>query len=262
MRARRADPHTLAGPYALHALPPREQARFERHLAACETCREEVRGLRETAARLAAATAAAPADRLRERVMAEVARTRQVPPRPADARQTAGPWRGRLRWAAVSTRWLRAGRRPWFRPVAVTLAAACLAVLALSATVAVTASHQLNQERASDHMLTAVLTAPDATWMRARVHGGGAATVVMSHRMGALVFSSAGLPVPPAGDAYELWLMGPDGGRSVGMLHPAHGMIAPMIATGLRAGDRVELTVEPSGGASHPTSRPLLWLAL
>jgi len=261
MRPRRADPHTLAGPYALGALPPREQGRFERHLAACESCADEVRGLRETTARLAAATARQPPDRLRERVLAEVARTRQLPPEPA-ARTAAGPWHGRLRWARLTGRWLRAGRRPWFRPVAVALAAACLAVVAVSASVAVTASRQLNQEQASNHVLAAVLTAPDATMMSAPVRGGGTATVVMSHRMRTLAFSSAGLPAPPAGDAYELWLMGPDGDRPVGMLHPAHGMTSPMIATGLRAGDRVELTVEPAGGAGQPTTRPLLLLAL
>lgn len=261
MRPRRADPHTLAGPYALGALPPREQARFERHLAACESCADEVRGLRETTARLAAATARPPSAQLRDRVLAEVSRTRQLPPEPVTV-GTTWRWRSRLRWAGLTGRWLRAGRRPWLRPVAVTLAAACLAAVAVSASVAVTASRQLNQEQARDHLLAAVLTAPDATMMSAPVHGGGTATVVMSHQMRALAFSSAGLPAPPAGDAYELWLMGPDGDHSVGMLHPAHGMTMPVIATGLRSGDRVELTVEPAAGAGQPTTRPLLLLAL
>jgi hypothetical protein len=37
---------------------------------------------------------------------------------------------------------------------------------------------------------------------------------------------------------------------------PTHGMTSPVIATGLRAGDEIELTVEPSGGAPAPTTSP------
>ena len=43
---------------------------------------------------------------------------------------------------------------------------------------------------------------------------------------------------------------------------PAHGMTSPVIATGIRAGDMVELTVEPAGGASRPTTVPILRLSL
>jgi anti-sigma-K factor RskA len=123
--------------------------------------------------------------------------------------------------------------------------------------------HRLNQAQNREHMLAAVLTAPDAKMMSATVTGGGTATVVMSHRQRALAFSSAGLPSLPAGKAYELWLMGPPGARSAAMLpRPAHGMTSPVIATGLRSGDIVELTVEPSGGAAHPSGRPILVLVL
>jgi hypothetical protein len=99
--------------------------------------------------------------------------------------------------------------------------------------------------------------------MTAPVAGGGTATVVMSHQERALAFSSAGLPKLPPGRGYELWLMGPSGGRPAAMLpRPAHGMTAPVIATGLRAGDMVELTVEPAVGAPRPTTAPILRLSL
>jgi hypothetical protein len=127
----------------------------------------------------------------------------------------------------------------------------------------VVTQHRLSQAQASDHMLAAVLTAPDAKLMNAPVTGGGTATIVMSHTMHALAFSSAGLPRLPAGDAYELWLMGPSGNRPAAMLpRPAHAMTSPVIATGLRGGDMVVLTVEPSGGASRPTTAPILRLGL
>ena len=51
------DWHVLTGSYALDALPDPEQEEFERHLQHCPSCEAEVRGLRETAARLAMARA-------------------------------------------------------------------------------------------------------------------------------------------------------------------------------------------------------------
>ena len=263
MASRRADLHTLAGPYALNALPPGDRARFERHLAACEGCAQEVRGLQETAARMAAAAAVPPPDRLRDRVLAEAARTRQLPPVPVGpgAAGTRWPWRS-PRAAAVRRR-LRAPWPRWARPAALALTAAFAAAAIAFGFVALGTQRSLSQAQARDHMLAAVMTAPDAKMMSASVTGGGTATVVMSHRERALAFSSAGLPSLPAGQGYELWLMGPSGGRAAAILpRPAHGMTSPVIATGIRAGDMVELTVEPAGGASRPTTVPILRLSL
>ena len=63
-----------------------------------------MRGLQETAARLAAAAAAAPPARMRERVLAEAARTRQLPPARdrAGRRAVARPLGGAARWRARS----------------------------------------------------------------------------------------------------------------------------------------------------------------
>jgi anti-sigma-K factor RskA len=260
MTSRRADLHTLAGPYVLSALPPGERARFERHLAACDACAQEVRELRETTARLAAAAAVPPAARLRERVLTEAARTRQLPPVTAGPAPPGARWPWRARRAA---RRLRAGRPWWARP-AVVIASAALAAAAIAfGVLALDAQHSLSRAQAREHMLAAVLTAPDARMMTAPVTGGGTATVVMSHRMHALAFSSAGLPALPPSRGYELWLMGPSGGRPAAMLpRPAHGMTSPVIATGIRPGDMVELTVEPAGGAPRPTTAPVLRLGL
>ena len=262
MTSRRADLHTLAGPYALNALPPGDRARFERHLAACDACAQEVRGLQETAAQLAEAAAVPPPGRLRDRVLAEAARTRQLPPVPAGPGATGTRWPWRSRRPAAARR-VRSGRPSWLRPVAVAVSAAFAAAAVGFGFVALDTQHSLSQAQARDHMLAAVLTAPDAKMMSAPVTGGGSATVVMSHREHALAFTSAGLPRLPAGQRYELWLTGPSGGRSAAMLpRPAHGMTSPVIATGIRAGDMVELTVEPAGGAPRPTTAPILRLAL
>jgi anti-sigma-K factor RskA len=260
MARRRTDPHTLAGPYALNALPPRDRDRFERHLTSCPACADEVRGLRETAGMLAAATAVRPPPPLRERVLAEVARTRQLPPATAGASRR---WPWDTLWAAGVRRRAQAARQPWSRPLVVAMSAVLLVAAVVFGSMALNAQNRLSQAQARDHMLAAVLTAPGAKMMTAQVTGGGTATIVMSDTVHALAFSSAGLPGLPAGKAYELWLMGPPGARSAAMLpRPTHGMTSPVIATGLRAGDTIELTVEPAGGAPSPTTTPLLLMPL
>jgi anti-sigma-K factor RskA len=53
--------------------------------------------------------------------------------------------------------------------------------------------------------------------------------------------------------------MGPPRTRSAGLIPlAAEGRTAPLLAAGLRAGDRVGVTVEPAGGTSQPTTTPIL----
>ena len=63
MRLQRHDLHTLTGSYALDALQGEELDEFERHLNHCSSCATEIRGLRETAARLSMAAAEPPRPR-------------------------------------------------------------------------------------------------------------------------------------------------------------------------------------------------------
>src|SRR5688500_12449230 len=96
-----ADVHALAGAYALDALPSDERAFFERHLAMCEACRNEVAELTETAARLGSAAAVAPPPALRDRVLAAANVTRQLPPEPEPSVTSVSAWRqGPTRWLA------------------------------------------------------------------------------------------------------------------------------------------------------------------
>jgi anti-sigma-K factor RskA len=126
-----------------------------------------------------------------------------------------------------------------------------------------TMRQQLSQAQASSQQVAAVLTARDATMMTGTVRGGGTVTIVMSHSMHALVFTAAGLRALPASRGYELWLIGSAGDRPVGMFPRASDhMVGPVIASGLRPGDHLALTVEPAGGTSGPTSPMMLDLAL
>ncbi len=255
MRLRRSELHTLAGAYALDALTKADRARFERHLASCRACAREQPELRDATAHLAGAVAAAPPTELVERVIAAAARTRQLPPAtgPAPAR------RGCLTHQGGNA------RRPSVRPrrLALALAAVFLAAAAASGAIALTAEHNLGAAQQNAHAIAEVLNAPDAIMLTSRVKAGGAATVVMSHHDHALVFTTAGLPPLPGSQRYQLWLMGPHGDRSAGLLPAPHsGMTSPVIATGLAVGDWVGLTVEPASGSPRPTSKPILMLSL
>ena len=254
---RRSDLHTLAGAYTMDAVPPSERAAFERHLASCEPCRQEVRGLREATAALAAATAVQPSAAFREATLRAAAQTRQLPP--ADAAPTP-PWRALRRQGR--------GLRGWRPRLGVALAGAVACVLAVAAIVAGISAYgmhsRLDQDQGHDHAVAMVLGAPDAKMMSASVTTGGTATVVMSHRERALVFTAADLRVLPSSESYELWLMGPAGNKPAGMISMSGNgkMAGPMVVSGLSAGDRIGVTVEPAGGSSHPTTPPVVVIAL
>jgi anti-sigma-K factor RskA len=124
-------------------------------------------------------------------------------------------------------------------------------------------SQRLSQAQQRDQRIAMVMNANDATMMNGQVSGGGMATIVMSHRDQALVFTARNLPAIPASARYEIWLIGPDGDRPAGLLPaPSHGMTGPVVATGLRNGDHLMLSVEPAAGTPHPTSRMMLDISL
>ncbi|MDQ2877151.1 MAG: zf-HC2 domain-containing protein, partial [Actinomycetota bacterium] len=77
MRLFRPDLHGLTGAYAVDALDAGERERFEQHLGRCSSCEHEVRGMQETATRLAVAVAAPPPAGLKAAVLTAAAQTRQ-----------------------------------------------------------------------------------------------------------------------------------------------------------------------------------------
>jgi anti-sigma-K factor RskA len=270
MRPRRPEPHTLAGAYAMDAVTAADQARFERHLASCPACARELAELDEATARLAGAVAAEPPGGLVQRVVASAARTPQLPPaapgpaarlRVGRARQPRAVKPG---LPAHRRHGLPAHRRHGLRArLALALAAVFFAATTAFGAIALTAEHRLSTAELRDHQIAQVLTAPDAVMLTAKARPLGTATVVMSHRYRSLVLTTAGLPPLPAGHRYQVWLMGPSGDRSAGLLPAPHdGMTSPLIATGLDLGDRLGLTVAPDGGSPHPASARVLMLNL
>jgi len=260
MRTRRPEPHTLAGAYVLDALTGTDRTRFERHLARCEECAQEVAGLREATARIAAAAAADPPPGLTKRALAAAAHTRQLLPR-----TSAAPPRWRARHAAASGGAGPAGvlRGAWIGRLAPVLVGAAVILAGALGLVARSALNQIQQDQSRSSQIAAVLTAADAHMISARVTTGGTATVIVSGREHALVFAASGLCALPPSRSYELWLMAPGGDQPAAMLPGARqGTTGPVLATGLRPGDHLALTVEPARGSTRPTTPVLLQVAL
>jgi hypothetical protein len=227
--------HVLTGSYALDAVSDAERKEFERHLQHCPTCDAEVRGLRETAARLARTCAMTPPTRMEQQVLAATYRTRQLLPLPAD----------RPRRIPHIPRIPRIPRR-----VAVLAAAASVAVAAGLGNTQLTAQHQLDQARAT--AIARVVTAPDARVDTAPTSAGGSVTVVTSAALHESVVSASGMAFLPSGRVYQVWVMSRSGARSAGLIHGSS-----LLASAVRPGDRIGITVEPGGGTAQPTTTPV-----
>ena len=255
----RDDLHVLSGGYVLDALSEPERDSFERHLQHCLLCQDEVRGLRETAARLGLAKTLDPPPQMRPGVLAAAYRTRQLPPPVGDRvglehRRTPMSWlfTGRPRGARR-----HAQGRPRVPLLAAALAAACLViVLALGITQALT-RHPPGAAPTASAAISRVVTAPDARTQILRTSVGGTVTVVVSAGQQAAVVSATGMRSLPSAETYQLWVIGPDGAHSAGLLSGT-GRVGPVLASGVVPGDRIGITVEPAGGTSVPTATPVI----
>jgi anti-sigma-K factor RskA len=233
VKVMRDDLHVLSGSYVLDALSEPERDSFERHLQHCPLCEDEVRGLRETVARLGLAKTVDPPPQLRPRVLAAAYRTRQLPPPVGERRRVRVP-----RLAAA-------------------LAAASLVVVVALGITQVMTRHQLDGARTAGAAISRVVTAPDARTETERTSAGGTVTVVVSADQQAAVVSVTGMRSLPSAQTYQLWVIGPDGARSAGLLSGA-GRAGPVLASGVEPGDRIGITVEPAGGTSSPTTTPVI----
>lgn len=267
MKNLRDDLHVLTGSYVLDAVSDDEREEFERHLQTCPTCDAEVRGLRETAARLAMARAVAPPARMERRVLAATYQTRQLPPLSGDplraARERRHTQAARV-FAPRSASWpvrvlapgRASGRASWPRRMAVATAAASVAAAAVLGVAQVSTQHQLDTVRASGAAIARVVTASDARVETARARAGGSVTVVTSAALREAVVSATGMAALPSGRVYQVWLMRPSGApsgtRSAGLLHDTQ-----LLASAVRPGDRIGITVEPAGGTKQPTTTPV-----
>jgi len=221
----------LTGGYALDALDDVERARVERHLATCDECAAEVTSFSETAAVLAAGTTTAPPPGMRDRVLAEASRTRQLPPR-----------------VPVPVRRARANR--WLAVAAVTALLLAGGLGGLAYREATDAAEM----RAVASAMSDVMADPGRQLVDTEFAGGHGTVVVSGDRV---VVMGDGVPDPAHGHGYQLWLIGADGPRPAGMMTEA-GDRWWVDASGFHDGDVVGVTVEPAGGSEQPTTEPVL----
>jgi len=223
------DIHTLAGPYALDAVDDLERARFDRHLATCDSCAQEVAELRETATRLADATEVTPPARLKEAVLAEVARTPQ----------------------ARRARAARGGEARWRRWTAAAVAAGIVAIGAAAATYVVE-DQRVHDAQAQAAQVTSILDAPDAV-VRTGDLAGGRVTVVLSASLNKGVAVVQGLPDPGTGKAYQLWLIKDRQPQNAGVLG-AGASGGARVFSDVQGADQFGVSHEKAGGAGTPTT--------
>lgn len=246
------DLHVLTGAYAVHALDDDERAAFEQHLRTCPACREEVRGLRAAAARLASSESVEVSPALRARVLAEVRQTRQLPPRLPEEDRRGRAWRRSPLAGSLSA-----------RPLATAAAAAAIVVAATLGGVAWQQHQEAEHARDAVQTVAEVLAAPDVRTVRGTSNGPGTATAAVSAQEDAAVFTARDLPDLPSGLAYQLWVL--RDGRAVPepvLRLGAGGTTVPVVADDVRDAQALAVTVEPSAGSVTPTSDPLLVVPL
>ncbi|GAA3055204.1 anti-sigma factor [Actinokineospora globicatena] len=240
-----ADIHALTGAYALDAIPEIERAAFERHLAECDACAQEVRELQATAARLGDAVSEVPPAELKARVLARIAEVRQLPPL-----QHGG---------SAPTR---------SRPVALRLtgiAAAVLLVVSVSLGALLLRNQQeLDTQKSQSVAMVDLLSADDVRFVSGSTAAGLNGTVVVSRSRGQVMLLAANMPPAPDGKTYQAWLMRDEGSpRSVGLLAPDDSGRASIVdSAGIGTANQVGVSIEAAGGSDVPHGPVVMAMAL
>lgn len=226
-----AELHELSAGYALDALEPEERDAFERHLADCPECQEELASFWEVAGALAvAAESASPSPDLRDRILADARAEKQT---------------------VVS---LDSRRR--VPPVLAAITAVAAAVAIGLGIYAISLSNDLDSTRSAltaQENAAALLADPSATSVA--LQSGTGRLVVGSNGEAVLVLND--LPAAPAGKTYQAWIVDDATPVSAGTFESTNDQAVVPIAEDVPDGAVVAVTVEEAGGASSPTLPPL-----
>ncbi|MDQ3404726.1 MAG: anti-sigma factor [Actinomycetota bacterium] len=253
-----ADIHALTGAYALNAIPATERAAFERHLAECESCAQEVGELQATAGRLGDAVSEQPPPELKARVLARISEVRQLPPIGEPIGEPTDDLSTRRERKAAS-------RSPW--PVRVLgAAAAVLLVVTISLGTMLAQSRQdLDSTQAQAASMAGLLSANDARMISGSTTSGLRGTVLVSREQGKVMLLASNVPPAPEGKTHQVWLL--NGGvptpHSVGLITPdADGRASIVDDSGITDAADIAVTVEPAGGSEKPSTEPIMAMAL
>jgi len=221
--------HELTAGYALDALDPDEREEYERHLAGCAQCQEELAAFWEVTGALALASdGPAPPPGLRERIL-EAARAEP---------QTV-----------VSMDEARKRRRP---PVLAAVAAIAAVVAIGLGIYAISLDNQLDDAHSAlskQEGVAAVLADPTATSVS--MAAGSGRLVVAKDGSAVLVLDD--LTAPVEGKTYQAWVVEGKTPTSAGTFGETDGRAVVPIPQAVPQGAVVAVTMEDSGGAETPT---------
>ena len=222
--------HELTAAYVLDALDERETDEYERHLAQCDRCRDELASLSGAAAALAYGV--------------------EAPPPPAALR-------GRILEAARAEREnivpLRR-RRPFQLVTAAAAVAACAAVA--FGVWAATLDRSLSRERAARAAeVRAAMILSDPAAQRIALAGRPGALYVEPGGDAALVVQA--LPAAPREKTYEPWVIRGGTARRAGLFRGG-GRTIVALERPVPRGSLVGVTLERAGGVDAPTSAPFV----
>jgi anti-sigma-K factor RskA len=242
----------LAELYALDAVTDEERRAIDEYLSAAPAAErvsflERVRQARETLTLTFKAEEEPPTD-LFDRIVAQLPSqsTSQLPSQEGLAPEAAGDEPGADELAKARQRREErrrpAGTRRWLAGIA---AAAAIALGGVGV-----GSYIADQ----NDPLNQVVRAGDVREASVPVAAGGTATVLVSSSEDALVVKMNGVPAPPEGKVYQMWLIPKDGSAPVSQgLMDAEALSKPAVVEGIRSAAALGITVEPVGGSASPT---------
>lgn len=270
--------HALTGAYVLGALDADEFEGFERHLAACRDCRDEVLSLRAAVVRLPAVTAVAPPPALRDSVLAAISGVRPMPPLPEQITgplpermpgidpstpapvqaipvQTPAPQeQGTLDLAAARTRRDARPDRVDRRADRWRMVAAAAAVVALTsvgwniATPDPTPRTAGAITQGTETQMAELLSAPDL-----EIFAGEHGTVLRSATTSSAAAILQDLPELDDGLVFQAWTIAGETPESAGVFQADGGRAATMLDGDVATAEAVAVTIEPDGGSVAPT---------
>ncbi|WP_350001811.1 anti-sigma factor [Pseudarthrobacter sp. WHRI 8279] len=257
----------LAELYALDAVTDGERQAIEQYMSAAPAAErteffDRVRQARETLARTFRVEDQPPAD-LFDRIVAQLPvqgsrpdAGNPAPPAPGQiaagqsAPGQAAPWQAQpaggdeLAKARQRREERRrpGGTRRWLAGVA---AAAAIALGGVGV-----GSYLADQ----NDPMNQVVRAGDLREASVDVAGGGTATLLISSSEDAAVVKMNGVPAPPEGKVYQMWLIPKDGSAPVSQgLMDEEALSKPAVVEGISSAAALGITVEPAGGSQSPT---------
>ena len=220
--------------YSIGALDPYDAAKIASHLRSCDTCRGEVEGYEQAAWRLAEAVAQDAPARMRASVIARAESERPTPER-------------------STRRGLFASIADLFRrPVPAFVPAALVVILIVAF------AGYVGARRDADRYASALAGVQNAriTALAPSAERPGVRGALVQPANGGAPYLLLDVPSAPSGKTWQAWVIRGDQRPLPAGLSGDLGVI--ILTVEVRAGDVVAVTLESTGGASAPTSTPVL----